>query len=366
MSASDIIVGITTGGLLIGIINISNKILALIRKRQSVYDASRTSILINTKKGKPNRKSININNSNISNDSNNIDFNDKTREPWRIQLNELKDIKHKNGDIIPDKSRWKGLIVNKKEYILPDNNLITSIDAELYKMIKLRHPNLVLFLGICIEEDANDNKILTFINEYMEKGTLYQRLHINHNIKVSWRKRLEIALIIARGMNYLHGTNPATIHGNLSSYTCQFNQGGIIKIADCGWSNLYRKGLKPYNKRQNGSNQAKVGSSDALGGLSVPNDTPREHPLWTAPELINGDIKIATKKCDIYSFGIILYELFHRNVPYPELISNNTEKTSIKTLQAIYNNTYQIKYSSHIPKSYQNLISLCLHIKVII
>jgi serine/threonine protein kinase len=87
-----------------------------------------------------------------------------------------------------------------------------QVQDELALIIKVRHPNLVLFMGVA--QPSLDK--LCLVSEYMGKGNLYTVLH-DKALKLDWKKRIGIALDAARAMNYLHCSKPAIVHKTLNS-----------------------------------------------------------------------------------------------------------------------------------------------------
>ena len=70
---------------------------------------------------------------------------------------------------------------------------IASFRKEMAMMTRLRHPNIVLFMGI-IEEP------LCMITEFCAQGNLFDLLH-NRAVRLSWRRRMCMAMDAAKGMN---------------------------------------------------------------------------------------------------------------------------------------------------------------------
>ena len=75
---------------------------------------------------------------------------------------------------------------------------------------KLRHPNIVQFLGACLNPDY-----FCLLTEYMEKGSLFHVLQKEPNLPISLR--IQIATDIAKGMVYLHTRNPPIVHRDIKS-----------------------------------------------------------------------------------------------------------------------------------------------------
>jgi len=151
-------------------------------------------------------------------------------------------------------------------------------------MSGLSHPNLVQFEGLCLSP-------LCIIMEFMAGGNLYDFLHTKE-IDMTWRVRVKIAVDIATGMAYLH-------------------RGGIIH-RDLKTPNIMMSGKK-------GRLTAKVtdfglsGLSTVMSGRAVAN------PVWLAPEVLRNIDPADPTKIDVYSFGVILYEIATRTAFFGEI-----------------------------------------------
>ena len=106
---------------------------------------------------------------------------------------------------------------------------------ELQFLTKLRHPNLVLFLGICCDDgDVNNRHQPTMILSELMSYSLYDILEIK-NITLDLPDVLDIITDIAQGLSFLHGFNPMVMHMNLNSRNILL-KGREAKIADFGIS----------------------------------------------------------------------------------------------------------------------------------
>lgn len=144
--------------------------------------------------------------------------------------------------------------------------------------ISLNHPSILSFVGF----SYNPLPLLSITND-MPGGTLSSRLHNKHK-KLDPTKQTIIALGIARGMQFLH--HKGFIYRDLSSSKILLDENDHPFISDF-------KIMSHKDKNKNGMKQITA---------------------WTAPELmIDGDYN---QKVDVYSFGIILWEILTREVPF--------------------------------------------------
>lgn len=104
---------------------------------------------------------------------------------------------------------------------------------------------------------------------------------------------LSILKDIASGVRFLHSSKPPVIHGDLKSQNILIDSKFRAKLSDFGFSNL-----KPEK---------------ATGT-----------PLWMAPELLSGQ-SLNTTKTDMYSVGVIMYEIFARKEPYYDATESNQD-----------------------------------------
>jgi len=152
-------------------------------------------------------------------------------------------------------------------------------------MSKISHENIVSLVGVV-------GNPLCMLLEFCSDGNLFEWLHVPERMNIEINKeqffeREKFALDIAKGMSYLHSTNPPIIHRDLKSPNVLLTKEKkskylTAKIADFGLS----RGL--------------VWSKN-LTGKAVDN------PIWLAPEILNNELY--NEKVDVYAFGVMLWEL---------------------------------------------------------
>lgn len=172
-----------------------------------------------------------------------------------------------------------------------EQRMKTDFWNEACKLSSLHHPNVVAFYGVVL--DGPGGSVAT-VTEYMANGSLRQALQRHEKI-FDRRRRLLIVMDVAFGMEYLHGKN--IVHFDLKSDNLLVNlrdpQRPICKVGDLGLSKVKCQTL-------------------ISGGV-------RGTLPWMAPELLNGSSNLVSEKVDVFSFGIVMWELLTGEEPYADL-----------------------------------------------
>lgn len=162
-------------------------------------------------------------------------------------------------------------------------------EAEI--LSKLHHPNVVAFYGVV--QDGPGGTLAT-VTEFMVNGSLRHVL-LSKDRHLDRRKRLIIAMDAAFGMEYLHSKN--IVHFDLKCDNLLVNLKDplrpICKVGDFGLSKIKRNTL-------------------VTGGV-------RGTLPWMAPELLNGSSSKVSEKVDVFSFGIVLWEILTGEEPYANM-----------------------------------------------
>lgn len=190
---------------------------------------------------------------------------------------------------------WRGTEVAIKILLEQDLTVenVEDFCNEISVLSRLRHPNVILFLGACTIPPH-----LSMVTEYMHMGSLYHLIHTSGQGKaLSWRKRVRMLCDICRGMMCIQRMN--IVHRDLKSANCLVDKHWKVKICDFGLSRIMTNSpIKDLN---------------AAGT-----------PEWMAPELLRN--KPFTEKCDVFSFGVIMWELCTSKRPWD----------GVKPMQVVY------------------------------
>ncbi|KAK0581517.1 hypothetical protein LWI29_014711 [Acer saccharum] len=161
-----------------------------------------------------------------------------------------------------------------------NSDLQKEFAQEVYIMRKVRHKNVVQFIGACTKPPS-----LCIITEFMSGGSVYDYLHKQKGV-FKLPSVIKVAIDVSKGMNYLHQNN--IIHRDLKAANLLMDENEVVKVADFGVARV---------KSQSGVMTAETGTY-----------------RWMAPEVI--EHKPYDHKADIFSFGVVLWELLTGKLPY--------------------------------------------------
>ncbi|KAF5207585.1 Serine/threonine-protein kinase EDR1 [Thalictrum thalictroides] len=180
---------------------------------------------------------------------------------------------------------WNGTEVAVKKFLDQDlsGDALEQFRCEVRIMLRLRHPNVVLFMG-AVTRPPN----LSILTEFLPRGSLYRLLH-RPNLQIDEKRRLRMALDVVKGMNYLHTSHPTIVHRDLKSPNLLVDKNWVVKVCDFGLSRLKHHTFL---------------SSKSTAGT----------PEWMAPEVLRNEP--SNEKSDVYSFGVILWELTTLRMPW--------------------------------------------------
>jgi len=196
--------------------------------------------------------------------------------------------------------------------------LETQFLREVTHLPRMQHQNVVSFVAAC--RDSESYYILT---EYQQKGSLRAHLNMLESKPISLRKIIRFALDIARGMEYVHAQG--IIHRDLKPENVLVDKNCRLKIADFGIACVASK-------------------CDSLRGTY----------RWMAPEMIKG--KCYGRKVDVYSFGLILWELVSGTLPFADM-------NPVQVAVAVIDKNSRPVIPTHCPHGLRDLINQCWALK---
>lgn len=256
--------------------------------------------------------------------------------------------------VVADGMRCPVAVKRLKPELFEQQEDVESFAKEAELLRKIRHAYITSFLGMGQEEDRDGgNDSLYIVQEFMNCGSL--KSLVLRQMGSPWKQVYSYndafcwLIQIAKGLAYLHDSNPQVIHRDLKMdnvlLTCpNSSRERVAKLADFGLSSLVKKPMckgeqedcsdkdakrrpsfrsesdkKAALKRQSSSMSrasstlSRAFSSMIIRGDSIKYDlTGRTGSLmYMAPEVIN--CEKYNEKADVFSFSIIMYELLRKS-----------------------------------------------------
>ncbi|KAG7510334.1 mitogen-activated protein kinase kinase kinase 7-like [Solea senegalensis] len=215
------------------------------------------------------------------------------------------------------KAVWKGKDVAIKT--IESENERNAFLVELRQLSRVNHPNIVKLYGSC------DNPVC-LVMEYAECGSLYNVLHsTDPQPHYTAAHAMSWCLQCAKGVAYLHAMKPkALIHRDLKPPNLLLvARGTVLKICDFGTA----CDIQTYMTNNKGS------------------------AAWMAPEVFEGSNY--SEKCDVFSWGIILWEVITRKKPFDEIGGS-----AFCIMWAVHRGT-RPPLIKHLPEPIETLMTCC-------
>eukprot|EP00741_Cyanophora_paradoxa_P020987 tig00021319_g20261.t1 len=208
--------------------------------------------------------------------------------PWTVDFNELVLEKRVGvggfGEVFRGTYKGEEVAIKKllSQHMTKEDMLDFRNEVEMQS--KLSHINVVRFVGACLTPPN-----LCIVTEFVSKGSLRTVLQ-QMGKSIEWKNLIKMAADIAQGMAYLHSQNPAVVHRDLKSENLLATEDLTIKIADFGLARV----------KSHSTTMTQCGT-----------------PKYMAPEVLKGERY--NEKADIYSYGIVLWELITHKEPYGDM-----------------------------------------------
>lgn len=132
---------------------------------------------------------------------------------------------------------------------------------------------------------------MALVYEFCPKGSLREFFQ-NESMVIDWTFKSSIINDITAGLLYLH-SSPIEFHGRLKSSNCLVSSRFIVKLSDYGLTSLH----------------AQLDDDEDEEELI-------KKQIWLAPEHMKLGNKGGSKRGDVYSFGLLLYEIITNNLPF--------------------------------------------------
>ncbi|KAG8432665.1 hypothetical protein GDO86_017054 [Hymenochirus boettgeri] len=208
------------------------------------------------------------------------DYKLQQQDTWEVPFEEISELQWlgsgAQGAVFLGKFRGEEVAIKK----VREQN-----ETDIKHLRKLKHPNIIAFRGVCTQAPC-----YCLIMEYCAHGQLYEVLRAGR--KVTPRLLVDWSTGIASGMNYLHLHK--IIHRDLKSPNVLVTHSDTVKISDFGTS----KELSDKSTKM------------SFAGTVA----------WMAPEVIRNEP--VSEKVDIWSFGVLMWELLTGEIPYKDVDSS--------------------------------------------
>lgn len=213
------------------------------------------------------------------------------------------------------KGSWHGVDVACKSIGgIDDESEMKRLGEECRVLSHLRHPNVVQLLG----STENDDGDFYLIMEFASMGSLRSilkgavsarsdRTPSDAGGPLGWNDFFKISLGICHGLGHLH--SEGIVHCDLKSLNVLVFGDMVPKIADFGLAKAIRSS----------ASSGSVASSGVRGTTN-----------WMAPEMLSVGGRMSTKS-DVYSLGVLIWEIFTGELPYAEIREQMQVVDAIKT-----------------------------------
>ncbi|XP_020846648.1 mitogen-activated protein kinase kinase kinase 20 isoform X1 [Phascolarctos cinereus] len=196
---------------------------------------------------------------------------------------------------------------------------LLKIEKEAEILSILSHRNIIQFYGVILEPPNYG-----IVTEYASLGSLYDYINSNRSEEMDMEHIMTWATDVAKGMHYLHMEAPVkVIHRDLKSRNVVIAADGVLKICDFGASRFHN----------HTTHMSLVGTFP-----------------WMAPEVIQS--LPVSETCDTYSYGVVLWEMLTREVPFKGL-------EGLQVAWLVVEKNERLTIPSSCPRSFAELLHQC-------
>uniref|UniRef100_A0AAR2IUU6 Protein kinase domain-containing protein n=1 Tax=Pygocentrus nattereri TaxID=42514 RepID=A0AAR2IUU6_PYGNA len=199
------------------------------------------------------------------------------------------------------KGEYNKFTVAIKRYTYTESTNPSQVRSIFHKevetMKRFESPHILRMFGICVQDENGPNPNYLIVTEFCEKGSLRQVL--DSSSKLPWDRKTQMCLDAAQGLYRLHQSEEKfKVHGCITSSRFLVAAGYRVKLA--------------------GFELAKTETS-----LKKSKDKKNSLMIYTSPQQFQNINHQYDKACEIYSFGIVMWEIATRQVPFKDSSSHS-------------------------------------------
>ncbi|GMT09323.1 hypothetical protein PFISCL1PPCAC_619, partial [Pristionchus fissidentatus] len=196
--------------------------------------------------------------------------------------------------------------------------IFNRVDKNMFQQMKAAvHDNINPFLGISF----NEKEELLLIWKFCNRGTL-QDIIYNDQIMMDTKFHGAFIRDIVSGLEYLHAS-PIAYHGSLTPWSCLIDRNWMVKLSDYGVA----EPIERWEKNQ------WITVDELKSDDDKSNAKQKTSALYDAPEMLKMREKNKLRRVDqdwqrqtamrrqlgdVYAFGMIMYEIIYRALPFPD------------------------------------------------
>ncbi|XP_078112542.1 mixed lineage kinase domain-like protein [Sander vitreus] len=230
------------------------------------------------------------------------------------------------------KGTYHGFQVAIKRYIETLNTSVSTVknifNKEVETMKRFESPNILRMFGISVDEEGPNPQFL-LIMEYCEMGSLRQVLD-DEKLTLSWTTKARMCRDAAGGLYRLHHTeDQSKVHGSINSSKFLVSEGYVVKLGG-------------FELSKTETSLRKTTKINAGGSLA-----------YSSPQMLLDINHKYSKECEIYSFGIVMWEVVTRRKPYEDWSNKDF-------LKKVGKQKYRQPLPDDCPKPLVDLIDACL------